>query len=161
MFLILYCSLTLQFHSLERALEAVDSKAFVLMIYSINTMRYQIRHLVLILTGLVGLVMLVLIVRLIPTLKANHDKITTINKQLDELKKQHDAQVAHQDYFNSDAYLEHQVRLKLNYKRPDEHVVFIYKKPYTTASVSQPLPQNKQISLFNKWSAWLAQIWNK
>jgi len=50
-------------------------------------------------------------------------KIADTGKNLTELEQK-------KAFANSDAYLELQARQKLNYKMPDEKVVFIYKNQY-------------------------------
>ncbi len=50
-------------------------------------------------------------------------KIDEANRNLAELEKS-------KEYFKNPAYLERQARIKLNFKKPDEKVVFVYKNPY-------------------------------
>jgi len=56
-------------------------------------------------------------------------------------------------YFASDAYLERQARLKLNYKFADEQVAFVYKD--TSVKVSSPSPEFKtQLAEMPNWKKW-------
>ena len=56
-------------------------------------------------------------------------------------------------YFASDAYLERQARLKLNYKLPDEQVAFVYKD--TSVKVASPSQEFKtQLAEMPNWKKW-------
>lgn len=56
-------------------------------------------------------------------------------------------------YFASDAYLERQARLKLNYKLPDEQVAFVYKD--TSVKVASPSKEFKtQLTQMPNWKKW-------
>ena len=56
-------------------------------------------------------------------------------------------------YFASDAYLERQARLKLNYKLPDEQVAFIYKD--TRVKVTPPAEVFKNtLAQMPNWKKW-------
>jgi len=56
-------------------------------------------------------------------------------------------------YFASDAYLERQARLKLNYKFPDEQVAFVYKDTSVKiASASQEF--KTQLAEMPNWKKW-------
>jgi cell division protein FtsB len=56
-------------------------------------------------------------------------------------------------YFSSDAYLERQARLKLNYKLPGEEVAFVYKD---SSVKSTPAAQEFKVKLsdFPNWKKW-------
>ncbi len=56
-------------------------------------------------------------------------------------------------YFASDAYLERQARLKLNYKLPDEQVAFVYKD--TSVKIASPSQEFKaQLAEMPNWKKW-------
>lgn len=56
-------------------------------------------------------------------------------------------------YFASDAYLERQARLKLNYKLPDEEVAFVYKD--TSIKVTPPAEEFKvKLASLPNWQKW-------
>lgn len=56
-------------------------------------------------------------------------------------------------YFGSDAYLERQARLKLNYKLPDEQVAFVYKD--TSEKKLAPAEEFKaSLSSMPNWKKW-------
>ncbi|MBP9822482.1 MAG: septum formation initiator family protein [Candidatus Pacebacteria bacterium] len=56
-------------------------------------------------------------------------------------------------YFASDAYLERQARLKLNYKLSDEHVAFVYKDKSVKVASSSVDFKNKLAEMPN-WKKW-------
>ena len=61
-------------------------------------------------------------------------------------------------YFSSDAYLERQARLKLNYKLPDEQVAFVYpdNNRVKVASGEQALKANlATLPNWKKWWRWM------
>ena len=58
-------------------------------------------------------------------------------------------------YFSSDAYLEKQARLKLNYKLSDEQVAFVY--PAASASAA-PTSAAAGSSALADWKQWLKNI---
>ena len=56
-------------------------------------------------------------------------------------------------YFASDAYLERQARIKLNYKLPDEQVAFVYKD--TSVKVASPSKEfQAQLAEMPNWKKW-------
>ncbi len=56
-------------------------------------------------------------------------------------------------YFASDAYLERQARLKLNYKLADEQVAFVYKD--TSVKIASPSKEFKaQLAEMPNWKKW-------
>lgn len=77
----------------------------------------------------------------INTLKAKISSLENENSKLEKLK----------EFFNNPAFLERQAREKLNFKSPDEQVVFVYKNE-GTASVSAEGVGSQ---------SWYAKIWNK
>src|SRR5436309_3203567 len=55
-----------------------------------------------------------------------------------------------EEYFKSDAFLEHQARVKLNYKFPEEHVVFVYDK--TASAQARTLKEEiRSMENYKKW----------
>ena len=71
------------------------------------------------------------------------EKVVELQSTQAELEKQ-------AGYFQSNAYIEQQARLKLNYKKPDEHVVYVYR------SASTPTPEDQSLA---KPSSNLQQWW--
>jgi len=59
-------------------------------------------------------------------------------------------------YLSSDAYLERQARLKLNYKYPDENVAFVYQdKSVKTDSNPDQTESGTQISIWKRLWLWI------
>ena len=60
-------------------------------------------------------------------------------------------------YFSSDTYLEHQARVKLNYKLPDEESVYVYqdKGIETESSDTGNQQDSSQIPIWKKLWQWL------
>lgn len=58
------------------------------------------------------------------------------------------------NFLKSDAYLERQARIKLNYKKSDENVVFVYKNPH-----NQEKPEQKiEKSFWQKIGDWFGNL---
>ena len=55
-------------------------------------------------------------------------QMNDIRGQIDNLKKEEERGKGLLEYLNTESYLEKQVRLRLNFKKEGEGVVFIYKK---------------------------------
>ena len=60
------------------------------------------------------------------------------------------------DYLKSEAFLEKQARLKLNYKAPDEQVAFVYRAGSGETPVPQPAGDPKTEPFWEKWWEYLA-----
>ena len=69
---------------------------------------------------------LVSTIKLEPQLVAVRKELKNLNQKIDEVKKSSLELEKLGDYMKSNAYLERQARLKLNYKKPDEKVIFVY-----------------------------------
>ena len=69
-------------------------------------------------------------------------KINAVNETTTQLEQQN-AQG------NNVAFLEQQARLKLNYKKPDETVVFVYRNQYNPET-----EENNQVSSRNNQTTW-------
>ena len=70
------------------------------------------------------------------------EKVVELQSTQTELEKQ-------ANYFQSNAYIEQQARLKLNYKKPDEHVVYVYRSASTPTPHDQALA--KPVSNLQQW----------
>ena len=66
------------------------------------------------------------VIKLEPSLSAVRKELKNLNQKIDEAEKSSLELEKLGDYLKSDVYLERQARLKLNYKKPDEKVVFVY-----------------------------------
>lgn len=83
------------------------------------------------------------------------DEAKNIDQKIAEIKKQEETAQRETDYLKSEAFLERELRLKLNYKKPDENVVVIYRNHLAgnIASSSQGVigePAN--------WQKWLEYL---
>lgn len=77
---------------------------------------------------------LFLILKIEPPLRSISKEVNNLNQKIAEVDKNRSDLEKSKDYFKSNAYLEKQARLKLNYKKQDENVVFIYKKAQSQGS---------------------------
>src|SRR3989344_8422760 len=73
------------------------------------------------------------IIKLSPPLIKVGKELKNINQKIDETKEGSLELERLGNYLQSDAYLERQARLQLNYKKPDEKVVYVYRN--TSAKV--------------------------
>lgn len=102
------------------------------------------------LTGIVVLVVLVVgIVRREKTLSVAKREYRHADEKVAELQKAQDELEKQAGYFQSNAYIEQQARLKLNYKKPDEHVVYVYRSASTPTPSDQTLA--KSTSNLQQW----------
>lgn len=72
---------------------------------------------------------LVSVIKLEFPLKVVRKELKNLNQKIDEVEKSSLELEKLSDYLKSNAYLERQARLKLNYKKPDEKVIFVYLNP--------------------------------
>ncbi len=87
---------------------------------------------------LIGIVILAIpLSRIIPTAITNRETIANLEQNLEDLKEKQRQVAERKAYYQSNDYLEQQARLRLNYKKSDEQVVFIYKdSPTPTPKIS-------------------------
>ena len=76
-----------------------------------------------------------------------------INQKIAEAQAKNQALAQQSQYLTSQAYLERQVRLRLNYKNPDEEAVQIYRLPIASKST-----ENIEDSIFSKISDWFKNL---
>lgn len=93
-----------------------------------------------------------------PMLVRTNKELESLNKKIAEVKQSASERERLGDYLRSDSYLERQARLKLNYKNPDESVVYVYSKDArviemarTGGSVSKILESKLMVSLKSWW----------
>ena len=79
---------------------------------------------------------------------------SVLENQVAELRRAQDALEKDRSVASSDAYLERQARLKLNYKKPDEQVVFIYQDQYNSATSTAPV-----VPEVPRWKQWWQYLW--
>lgn len=78
------------------------------------------------------------------------EKISETNKNIKELEKS-------KEYYQDPSYLEREARLRLNYKKQDEKVVFVYRDQYNQPKSTANKPQG----LFEILKNWLANLIGK
>lgn len=83
-------------------------------------------------------------VKIEPALITMYKESANLDKKISEVKQSASELERLGDYIKSDAYLERQARLKLNYKKPDEHVVYVYQK--TPGSGTETVSKTTQLS---------------
>src|SRR3989344_1794274 len=86
--------------------------------------------------GLAIIAVFFAVARIYPKLRAVQKQASGVEKTIKTLEERKEELERNSAYLNSEAYLERQARLKLNVKKPDEKVVFVYKDQYTTQSPS-------------------------
>jgi cell division protein FtsB len=79
-------------------------------------------------------------------------EVSEMESRIADLSRNNQFLASSSAYFGSDAYLERQARLKLNYKLPDEQVAFVYKDTGTkdAAKVANG-PDLKNLPNWEKW----------
>lgn len=82
-------------------------------------------------------------------------QLKDVQARIADAQRQHQMLASSSAYFSSDAYLERQARLKLNYKMPDEQVAFVY-----PASSSAPIKAASQKNISN-WQKWWYYLLDK
>lgn len=101
--------------------------------------------------------LLISLIKIEPALITTHKELKNLDKKIAEVEQSASELERLGDYLKSDAYLERQARLKLNYKKPDERVVYVYQKT-TEAQNSQEIrkkPENKLIMNLKSWWGYL------
>ena len=69
---------------------------------------------------------LISLIKIQPALTTTQKELNNLNKKIAEAERSASELERLKDYLQSDAYLERQARLKLNYKKQDENVVYVY-----------------------------------
>lgn len=78
--------------------------------------------------------------------------VSDLGNKVENVKKDNEYFQKLSSYFRSDAFLEKEARAKLNYKMPDEEVVFVYKD----VNKKSPEPKSEEKSgNLPKWKKWL------
>ncbi len=85
-------------------------------------------------------------------------QLTDLESRTDDLERNNQFLASSSAYFASDAYLERQARLKLNYKLPDEQVAFVYKD--TSVKVASPSEEfEAKLAEMPNWKKWAYYLW--
>ena len=92
-------------------------------------------------------------------------QVNNLNKKIEEAKKQTEELANLNKNADNQSFLERQIKQKLNYKRPDEKVVFIYKNPYNQKLEQSEQPVETQtdqltpvLTLWQKFMNWLKSL---
>lgn len=104
------------------------------------------------LAGFALLVVLVTtMVRHAPLLTALNQEELRLDSKMAELKAQQDQLKEQGPYFQSAAYAEEQARIKLNYKKPGEHIVYVY---HTNGSLDPASHSTGLAKPLKNWQEW-------
>ncbi len=85
-------------------------------------------------------------------------ELKNINQKIDETQKSSLELERLGSYLQSDAYMERQARIQLNYKKPDEKVVYIYRSQNANAQNSDNVAIKKNNNLFTNIADWLNNL---
>ena len=85
-------------------------------------------------------------------------EINHMNQKLAEAQRKNKDLTKEASNFQNEAYIERQLRLKLNYKKSDEEAVLIYK---TEPIVQQPQNESFLATQYYKFSSWLKTTFDR
>lgn len=71
------------------------------------------------------------------------------DEKIEELRYQKEKLEEGKTYFQSGAYIEQQARIKLNYQKPGEHVVYVYHQSPVKTEVSPSA--STSLNFFQRW----------
>lgn len=77
----------------------------------------------------------------------------SMESRVQDLERNNQFLASSSAYFSSNAYLERQARLKLNYKLPDEQVAFVYKDT-SVKTASKTSGVKDQLAEMPNWQKW-------
>ena len=98
-----------------------------------------------------------LIMGKIPALIAVQKESKNLEQKVQEAQRAKSELEKLSGFLGSDAYLERQARIKLNYKKSDENVVFVYKNPH-----NQEKPETQPEKSFGRRiKDWFADLLKK
>ncbi len=103
---------------------------------------------------------LLLIIELKPSLETVSQEVSNLDQKIAEAEKNLSELQKLGDYFKNTAYLEQEARLKLNYKKPGESVVFVYKNQHAQ-DPAKPNGTAKPSTILPNWQKWLNYLLNK
>lgn len=101
-----------------------------------------------------------LIIKLKPSLEAVSQEVNNQNQKIAEAEQGLSELQKLGEYFKSTAYLEREARLKLNYKKSGESVVFVYKNQHTQ-NPAKPDDATRSSIILPNWQKWLNYLLNK
>lgn len=123
-------------------------------------------------TAIISIVLGFLLLSLIkirPAILTARDELKNLENKIAEVNKSISESERLAEYLISDNYFERQARLKLNYKKPDEKVVYIYKGAEGNTR-SNDFSADKKISkegeanddkVVSSWKLWLRYLVGK
>ena len=103
---------------------------------------------------------MLLIIKLKPSLETVSQEVNNLDQKITEAERDLSESQKLSDYFKSAAYLEREARLKLNYKKPGESVVFVYKNQHAQ-NPAEPGGAVKSSIILPNWQKWLNYLLNK
>ncbi len=116
----------------------------------------QSRWFTLAIVAVIGLVGISLI-KTVPLVEIAMREENNLSQKINELKAADKETEGLGDYLKSTAYLERQARLKLNYKKPDESVFFVYQKQETQGADKATMQEN----IITKIKQWWNNLFQK
>ena len=102
---------------------------------------------------------LLLIIQLKPSLETVSQEVNNLDRKIAETEQGLSELQKLGDFFKSIAYLEQEARLKLNYKKPGETVVFVYKNQHAQ-SPAKPDDTTRPSLILPNWQKWLNYLLN-
>ena len=103
---------------------------------------------------------LMLIFKLQPSLRTVSREVDNLDQKIAEVEKELSDLKKLGDYLKNPAYLEREARLKLNYKRPGENVVFVYRNQSLQNQVGNS-NSTKPSPVLPNWQKWLKYLLDK
>lgn len=97
--------------------------------------------------------LLISVIKIEPALLAIRKETKNLGQKIADVKKTDSELEKIADYLKSPSYLERQAKLKLNYKKPDEKVVYVYRRDEALAVTKEPDEKERNSLLENikKW----------
>ena len=110
---------------------------------------------------LIGLMVFAL-AKLWPRKLAVENSVNNLSGEISTLEKKNSELARLLDYFKSSAYQEREAKIKLNVRRPDESVVFIYQDPKTINQPDQSIkPADWDLANLSNFQKWLRYLFGK
>ncbi len=103
---------------------------------------------------------LLLLIKLKPSLETISQEVNNLDQKIAEAQNDLSELQKLGGYFKSAVYLEREARLKLNYKKPGESVVFVYKNQHAQ-SPAKPNDTTKPSLILPNWQKWLNFLLNR
>lgn len=97
------------------------------------------------------------VVKILPAVVAVNKEAKNLEQKVNETSQNFSELERSKEYLKSSAYLERQARIKLNFKKPDEKVVFVYQKPYNLNPTASTAAENDYLPKWRQWLKWLRE----